>query len=123
MFDCEWNRALFWNRDARAPGEIVRRQRIFRAKNFRNTALGYNLAPPWTRARSQIDDVVGGADCFFIVLNHDDGIAEVAQSPQRSKQTSIVALMQPDARLIQNVKDTRQARADLRRHPNAWASP
>ncbi len=123
MFDCARNHALLWNRDARAPGEIICRQRIFRAKNVRNAALGHDLAATWTRARSQIDNVVGGADRFFIVLNHDHGIAEIAQSPQGPKQTRIVPLMQADARLVQNVKNPCQAGADLRRQPDALRFP
>ena len=40
-------------------------------------------APPKVRfrARTEIDDVVRRADGFFIVFNHNHGIAEIAQSP------------------------------------------
>jgi hypothetical protein len=42
-----------------------------------------------------------------------------AQTPQRFEQAIIVALMQPDARLIQNVEHADEPRADLRRQPDA----
>ena len=63
--------------------------------------------------------MIRGANRFFIVLNYDDGIAEVAQPPERRQQTCIVALMQADARLIQNIKNPRKTGADLRRQPDS----
>src|SRR5262249_19794811 len=51
----------------------------------------------------------------------DNRVAEIAQPPQRIEQPVIVALMQPDRRLIEHVKDASQPRADLRREPNALA--
>jgi hypothetical protein len=43
------------------------------------------------------------------MLNHDDGIAEIAQAFQRFQQALIVTLVQADARLIENVEHAGQA--------------
>src|SRR4029077_13074938 len=110
--------ALFGNRDTRASGEIVRGQRIFCAKNFLDAALGYDLATPRTCPWAKINNVVGRANGFFIVFNPDSGIAEAPQPPQRSEQARVVPLMQSNARLVQNVKNARKPRADLRRQPD-----
>ena len=45
-----------------------------------SSSLGHNFAATRARARPKIDNVVGSPDRFFIVLDHDDGIAEIAQS-------------------------------------------
>ena len=63
--------------------------------------------------------MIGRANRFFVVLDDDDGIPEVAQSAQRPEQPGVVALMQTDARFIQNVKNAGQSGADLRREPNS----
>ena len=70
-------------------------------------------------ARPEIDDVVGGADRLFVVLDDDDGVAEIAQPRQRREQRAIVALMQPDRRLVEHVEHAGQVRPDLRREPDA----
>jgi hypothetical protein len=53
------------------------------------------------------------------VLDNNDGIAEVTKTVQRPQQPRIVALMQPNAWFIENVKDSREPGADLRRQPNS----
>ncbi len=72
-------------------------------------------------ARADVDHVVGGQDRILVVLDDDDGVAEIAQPPQRFQETRIVALVQADRRLVQHVEHAGQARADLRRQPDALA--
>jgi len=47
------------------------------------------------------------------------GVAEVAQALERGEQTVVVALVQADARLVQNVKHADEPRANLRGQPDA----
>ena len=42
-------------------------------------ALGDNLAAVYTGARAYVDDVVGVAYGFLVVLHHQHGIAQVTQ--------------------------------------------
>ena len=75
------------------------------------------------RARAQIQDVVGGADRLLVVLDHQHGVAEIAQPAQRVEQAAVVALVQADRRLVEDVEHADQARADLGRQANALAFP
>ena len=63
--------------------------------------------------------MVGGAHRLFVVLDDDHGVAEVAQLLERREQPRVVALMQPDRRLVEDVEHADEARADLRREADA----
>jgi hypothetical protein len=49
-----------------------------------------------TGAGAEIDYIVGAPDGLFIVLDDEDGIAEIAQILQRGEKTAVVAVMQSD---------------------------
>ena len=70
-------------------------------------------------ARTHVDHVVGGHDRIVIVLDHDHGIAEIPQPPERVEQTAVVALVQSDGGLVQHVHHAGQTGADLAREPDA----
>src|ERR1017187_3478166 len=91
----------------------MRRQRILRAKNFSQHPLRNNFPAAGTRARTKIDNVIGRSDCFFVVLNHDDGIAQIAETSQRLEQARVVALVEPNTRFVENIKDAGETRTDL----------
>src|SRR5690606_970691 len=59
------------------------------------------------------NNMVGGANGVFIVLDHDHGVADVTQVAQGVEQAIIVALVQTDGGLIKNVHDAYQAGTDL----------
>ena len=64
--------------------------------------------------RTHVDDMIGAFDRLFVVLNHQDRIAKVAQTLQGFQKPGIVSLMKPDRGLVQNIEDTGQARPNLR---------
>src|SRR5438105_1574569 len=66
-----------------------------------------------TSAGAQVQNIIGVADGVGIVFDHEHRVAEIAQAFQRAEQAIVVALMQPNAWLIQNIKDSNQASADL----------
>ena len=82
-------------------------------------ALGNDLAAVDARAGADVDHMIGMANGVFIVLDHDHGVAEVAQVEQRFEQPRIVALMQADAGFIEHIHDANQAGADLAGQTNA----
>ena len=53
------------------------------------------------------------------MLDDQDGVADVGQVTQGPDQPLVIALVQPDAGLVQNVGDPRQLTADLRCQPDA----
>ena len=77
-------------------------------------------SPPKRPARGpEVDDVVGRADRVLVVLHDDHRVAEVAQAAERAQQPLVVALVQADARLVEDVEHAHQSRPDLRREPDA----
>ena len=73
-------------------------------------------------AGSDVDDEVGQADGLLVVFDHDDRVAEVAQSLERGDQSAVVALVQSDRRLVQHVEHARRGscRSDW---PGGCAAP
>src|ERR1700722_16007252 len=65
-------------------------------------ALRNDLAAMDAGARTQVDHVIGLPDCVLVVLDHDDGVAQIAQIHEGVEQTLVVALVQADRRLIEN---------------------
>jgi hypothetical protein len=57
------------------------------------------------------------------MLDHQHRVAEVAQAPKRREQHVVVALVQPDRGLVEDVEDARQAAADLDGEADALALP
>ena len=52
-------------------------------------------------ARPHVDQVVGVADRLLVMLDHQHGVADVAQALQRLEQARVVALVQADRRLVE----------------------
>ena len=87
----------------------------------RRRSLRDDLAAVNARARAHVDDIIGGQDRVFVMLDDDHRIAEIAQTPQRLQQTRVVALMQADRGLVEHIKHAREAGADLRGQTDALA--
>ncbi len=66
-----------------------------------------------------VDDVVGHPDRVLVVLDHQHGVAEVAQPDQRLDEAVVVALVQADGRFVEHVEHPDEARADLARQADA----
>ena len=62
--------------------------------------------------------MIGGADGVLVVLDDDDGIADVAQALERGDHLDVVLRMQADARLVEHVEHSHQPRPDLRGQPD-----
>ena len=92
---------------------------MIRALDALNRPLRDHVTAVLTGARPEVDHPVRRADGLFIVLNHQHGIAQIAQTEQGLHQAPVVALMQADAGLVQDVEHPDEAGADLGRQPNA----
>ena len=82
-------------------------------------ALRDDFAAVHAGARADVDDVVGVPDRLLVVLDDDHRVAEVAQARQRAEQALVVALVQADRRLVEDVHHADQAGADLGRQADA----
>ena len=63
--------------------------------------------------RTDINNIVCLAHGVLVMLNDDQGIAQVAQTLECGQKLIIILLMQADARLIQNIENAGQTGADL----------
>ena len=81
--------------------------------------FGDDVAAVLAGARAHVDEPVGGAHHLLVVLDDEHGVAEVAQPLERADQLVVVALVEADRRLVEDVEDADELRADLRREPQA----
>ena len=79
--------------------------------------LADDLTAVLARARPEVDHPVGRAHHLLVVLDDEDGVADVAQLLERVDEPSVVALVEPDRRLVEDVEDADELRPDLRRQP------
>ena len=80
--------------------------------------LGHHPAAVLARARAHVDDVVGAADHLLVVLDHQHRVALVAEPLQGADQLPVVALVQPDGGLVEDVEHAHEARPDLGGQPD-----
>ena len=86
-------------------------------------ALGDQVAAAFAGAGADVDDVVGAADGVFVVFDHDQGVALVAQLVQRVQQDLVVARVQAYGRLVEHIAHALQVAAKLRGQANALSFP
>ncbi len=106
-------------RDAALAGEILPGDRLGIRLDIRRGSLRDQLAAVHAGAGTQVHHVVGLAYRLLVVLDHDHRVAEVAQLLERREQPAVVALMQSDRGLIEDVHDAGETRADLAGETNA----
>ena len=107
-----------WRLDRARPGEELAGQRVGHLRHLIGRALRHHVPAVLSGARPHVDQVVGGAHRALVVLDHEHGVAEVAQSLERLDQPVVVALVQSDRRLVEDVEHADQRGADLRRQPD-----
>ena len=76
-------------------------------------AVGHHITAVDSGSGSHIHYIVGGANGVFIMLDHDDAIAEIAQPNQGLQQPVIVSLVQADRGFVEDIHDADQACANL----------
>ena len=82
-------------------------------------SLGDDLSAVHPGTRSDVHKVVGRQHHVLVVFHHQDGIAGVAQGTQAVNQLAVVPLVQPNARLVEDVKHLGEPAPNLRGQTNA----
>ena len=83
-----------------------------------------DLAAVLAGAGADVDDVVGDPDRVLVVLDDEHRVAELAQADERVDQPAVVALVQPDRRLVEHVQHADQAASrSATASRMRWASP
>ncbi len=106
-------------RDLLFPGQVLACN-AFRARlDILDRAAGDNLSAMDACPRAHIDNVVGGAHGFLVVLHHNHGIAQVPHALEGIDELDIVPLVQTDGRFVEHIEDAHERRTDLRGKTNA----
>ena len=107
---------------ARPRQELARRGALHPFHLLRG-ALRDDLPTVHAGAGAHVDEVVGRAHRLLVVLDHDHRIAEVTQALQSPDQLRVVALVQPDRGLVEDVQHAHQRRPDLCREADPLRLP
>ena len=70
------------------------------------------------RRRADVDHPVGRADRLLVVLDDKERVAEVAEPDERRDEPVVVALVEADGWLVEDVQHAHERRADLRGEPD-----
>ncbi len=99
--------------------QVAPRLRTIGRHHFIYRALRHQTTTALAGTRPNVDDMVGMADRVFVVLDHHQRIALVAQALQSLEQDLVVACMQTDRRLVKHITHALQIAAQLRCQPYA----
>ena len=105
------------DRDPPLAGEELAGDRALDTHHVLRRALGDDVAAVLAGARAHVDEVVGRAHHLLVVLDDEDGVAERLEPLERPDQLVVVALVQADRGLVEDVEDADELGADLRRQP------
>ena len=93
-------------------------QRSAGAEPFKWTFVA-DFATGCSRAGTQIDDVIGDGDRFWLVLDDKDRVPLVTELQQEIVHAPDVVRVEPDGWLIEDVGDISQGRAEVPDHAGA----
>ena len=101
------------------PDKITAGERRFEIRHVLRRAMGDDRPAAAPRAGADVDQIVARPHQRFVVLDDDDRVALLLQVAERGDQPIVVARMQADRRLIEQVQHADQPRADAGRqsHP------
>ena len=104
------------------PGQVLPGQRVGVLHQAARSGDRAGMDDPpavLPRPGAHVDHVVGDADRLLVVLDHDDGVPQVAEALEGADEPLVVPLVQPDGGLVEHVEDADQAAADLAGQPDA----
>ena len=104
--------AVFGDGDGEAAGEIFAGDGVGVGGDFGDGACGEELAAEFAGAGAEVEEMVGGADDVGVVLDDEDGVAEVAEVLHDADELGGVAGVQADGGLVEDVERADEARAE-----------
>ena len=106
------------NLNAQVVVQVARCQCLL-LEHLLRRALIDHLAAQTSRARSHIYDVIGGHHHVAVMLNDHNGISRIAQIAKGLNEAHVVALVEADAGLVEDIKHIYQLRTNLRGQSDA----
>jgi hypothetical protein len=88
-------------------------------RHIRRRPLGHNLPAALAGAGSHVDQPIGRAHQRLVVLHNQHGVALLLQLAKRLDQPLIVARVQTDRRLVENVKHADESRSNTCREADS----
>ena len=95
--------ANLWDLHPFLTAEVLPRYGLRAIYDFGRLSIKNHLAPMNARARPNIHNVVRSTHGILVMLYDNDGVAKVSQMFQCSQKLIVIALMQADARLVQDI--------------------
>ena len=115
--------ALSRDVDLLCPREVLAGQGLFVLLDLLRVPFRDNGAAVQPGAGAHVDHVLCGPDHVLVVLDHEHRVPEVAEGPEGLDQFPVVALVEPDGGLVEDVEDAHQVRADLGGEPDPLGFP
>ena len=107
------------NGNGELPAQIAAGQRVGISLHLIHRARSQNAATQFSGAGPEIDQPVGRANHVRVVLDHQDGVAQVAQFLEDANQLRRIPAVQSDGRFVQHVERSHQAGAERSRQLDA----
>ena len=101
--------AFFGDGDLGLATEVLTGEGFRSGFDFSGFALGHEVAAGVAGAGAEVNHEIGAADGVFVVLDDEDGVAEIAKVFERAEQTRIVPGMESNARLVKNIENAAKA--------------
>ncbi len=100
-----------------AAAEVLARDRALRREQLRGRPRRDDQAPIRAGPGPEVHDPIRRLDHRFVVLDDQDAVAQLLKPSEAVDQPRGVARMEPGRRLVQDIADPDQPRAELRRQP------
>ena len=111
--------AMLRHGDRRAAGEILRRERLSTFSTSASVPCATSCPPRAPRpARDQARDPPLGW-CLRRARRRSTELPRSRSSPQSGDEAIVIALVEPNARLVEHIETSGESGADLRRQPDA----
>ncbi len=104
--------AVLGDGDEGASGEVAAGDGVGVGGDFGDGSGGEELAAELAGAGAEVEQVVGGADDVRVVLDDEDGVAEVAEVLHDADELGGIAGVEADRRLVEDVESADEAGAE-----------
>src|ERR1700674_5245983 len=111
--------AFFGDSDFCDAAEVLAGEGSRGGFDLRGFAVGHEVAAGVAGTGAEVDNEIGAANGVFVVLDDEDGVAEITKLFERAEKAGIVSRVEPDAGLVENVENAAKSRADLRGQADA----
>src|SRR5262249_19877688 len=93
-----------WHRDGELVPQVLRCQRSRFLQQPLVVARVDDLAALFSRAKSDVDDVISDTNHVLVVLDDEHRVSLISQLLKNVDQSTVVANMQPDRWLVEDVE-------------------